>query len=583
MSDLIEEDFDIVAQSYRVVSDADAFDALVSAWQKRMARSDNATDQNFATHLRQHVAKADQLVAEKPLWSLNDPVDKALSETTSPTIVISPDYYVLGANEGWTRLFGHTQGQKADESWVSAESTDAFRSVCRTARERGNLQHGILRVETQALEDRIAEIFPISSETATSGNLVIRLLDPEWTPAVKSGMMEAFGLTKAEADICHALFRLRDTNAIAEERNTSARTVRLQLTSIFNKTGANSQVDLVRLLALLCVRMESPQNQKIPAWSDPYGRERIFTDRTGRKLAYSWLGAPRGKVFVLLHGNAVGITLPEDADRLFRAKGICLMTLSRPGFGNSELRKDKSVIDDTMSALEEFHHHLGGTPLHLVGHTLTGLAIARFARLNPQKVKSFISVGGFFPMHDRSRRKHLPLVHNTFLDLAHRAPWACRMLARTGQRILREKGTDWYLSQAYGHSIPDQEVLSHPVYRALLRNACAHSLSQGAEVFAREFELCHYDGFRDLAELTCPVHLIVGAEDPQMTGERISELMDVQPNTRLTLIADCGELVFYKAWRKLADIITQMAGNEKDEEGGACVPQDTPTLFEGRV
>ena len=36
-------------------------------------------------------------------------------------------------------------------------------------------------------------------------------------------MMEAFGLTKAEADICHALFRLRDTNAIAEERNTSAR------------------------------------------------------------------------------------------------------------------------------------------------------------------------------------------------------------------------------------------------------------------------------------------------------------------------------------------------------------------------
>ena len=185
MSDLIEEDFDIVAQSYRVVSDADAFDALVSAWQKRMARSDNATDQNFATHLRQHVAKADQLVAEKPLWSLNDPVDKALSETTSPTLVISPDYYVLGANEGWTRLFGHTQRQRPTKAGCQRVN-GRFRSVCRTARERGNLQHGILRVETQALEDRIAEIFPISSETATSGNLVIRLLDPEWTPAVKA-------------------------------------------------------------------------------------------------------------------------------------------------------------------------------------------------------------------------------------------------------------------------------------------------------------------------------------------------------------------------------------------------------------
>ena len=39
MEDLREEDFEIVAQSYRVISDADAFDGLVAAWQDRLDKA----------------------------------------------------------------------------------------------------------------------------------------------------------------------------------------------------------------------------------------------------------------------------------------------------------------------------------------------------------------------------------------------------------------------------------------------------------------------------------------------------------------------------------------------------------------
>ena len=213
------------------------------------------------------------------------------------------------------------------------------------------------------------------------------------------------------------------------------------------------------------------------------------------------------------------------------------------------------VIDDTIEALNDLHEHLGEQTLHFVAHTFTGMGVARFATLYPEKVGSLISVGGFFPMNDKVRRKHLPLMHNTFLDLTQKAPWAARMLARAGQRILHEKGVDWYLMRAYGHSEQDLKTLNHPIHRALLRNACAHGVSQGPESFVREFEFSHFDGFAELSRLQHPVHLIVGENDPQMTPERIAEFTDIQPATRVTLVPDCGELVVYKGWRQIADIV----------------------------
>ncbi|WP_293612031.1 alpha/beta fold hydrolase [Ponticaulis sp.] len=561
MDEFCQEDFDVVAQSYRVVSDADAFDDLVEAWQQRLARNDSSSAQEdvFARHLLRHVEKADKLVTDVPGGMVVDPVDKLLSDTSCATLVVSAEKYVLGTNMHWGALFGHAQGQKIGEDWLASESVEAFRSILRNLKTRGNLQHGIVRICTSEMEDRIAEIFPVDARAGQEPHAVaVRVLDPEWTPSVKAGIIEAFGLTEAEAEICRALFRLRDTAAIAEERNTSTRTVRLQLTSVFNKMGASSQVDLVRLLALICVRMSKASENEIPVWQDPYRRERTFKTSTGRKLAYSWLGARNGTPVVLLHGNSVGVTLPEEADRFYRKMGVRLITFSRPGFGHSEPRHELSVIDDTIDALNELHAHLDVGALHFMAHTFTGLALARFGTLYPQKLASIISVGGFFPMNDRKRRKHLPLIHNTFLDLAARAPWACRMLAKAGQRIMREKGIDWYLNRAYGHSEQDLRVINHPVYRAILRNASAHGLSQGAETFAREFEFCHYDGFPELSRLKCPVHLAVGDCDPQMTKARIDEFCQVQPSTQLTILPDCGELIVYTGWREIAGIVESL-------------------------
>lgn len=558
MPDARSEDLDVVAQSFRVISDTEAFDDLVQAWQTRLSHARNVSDDSIDEQVYEHLKNAEQLLTERPATSLQDPIRRTLSQSTSPCLVFNLEGYVMGLTEGWLTAFGHRQGKKLDESWIAPDSLELFRSLRRAVADRGNLQHAIVRLQDLAGSERVAEVFPLANSGLAPEGLVVRLLDPLWTSTVRDGVQTAFGLTDAETDICHALFRLRDTAAVAEERQTSIRTVRLQLTAIFNKTGARSQVDLIRLLALVCVRLDSAETQTMPAWSDPYGREKTFRSNTGRQLAYSWVGASKGDPIILLHGFAVASTLPRQADQLLKRMGLKIITFSRPGFGNSETNLNATVLEDTVSALEELRIHLRLERLHILAHTLTGLAVVHYNARYPGRLGSLLSIGGFFPMHIRSRRKHLPILHNTFLDLAERAPWACRMLAKTGRRILMEKGVDWYLQRAYGHSAPDEAVLRHPEYRALIRNACALAMTQGAEVFAREFELCHHDGFPELAALTCPVQLIVGDKDPQMTAERIDEFIHVQPATQLTMVPDTAELVFYSAWRQIVDLVSMM-------------------------
>ncbi len=555
MTDARSEDLDIVAQSFRVISDTEAFDDLVRAWQKRLSAEDYTADNALDDHVLAHLKTAEKLLADRPASQQQDPIQSVLSQSTSPSLVFNLDGFVMGLTDGWVYAFGHRQGQKLDEHWIAPDSLDLFRSLKRAVLERGNLQHAIVRLQDLDGTERIAEAFPLPNSGLAPEALVVRLLDPLWTATVRDGVQRAFGLTDAETDICHALFRLRDTAAVAEERQTSARTVRLQLTAIFNKTGARSQVDLIRLLALVSVRLDSAETQSIPPWSDPYGREQVFRSFRGRRLSYSWVGAPKGEPVILLHGFSVASTLPKQADQLLRRLGLKVITFSRPGFGNSEAELKTPVLEDTVNALEELRVHLKLERLHTLAHTYTGLAVVHYAAKYPGRLASLISIGGFFPMNDRSRRKHLPLMHNTFLDLAERAPWACRMLAKTGRRIMLEKGVDWYFQRAYGHSKPDDAVLQDSEFRALIRNACAHAMAQGAEISAREFELCHHDGFPELAALECPVQMIVGDGDLQMTAERIAEFVSIQPATRVTIVPQTGELVFYSAWRQIIDML----------------------------
>ena len=64
-------------------------------------------------------------------------------------------------------------------------------------------------------------------------------------------MAKRYGLTPAEMRVAFGIVNVGGTPAVAETFGIAEHTVRTQLKSIFQKTGANRQADLVKLVAAL--------------------------------------------------------------------------------------------------------------------------------------------------------------------------------------------------------------------------------------------------------------------------------------------------------------------------------------------
>lgn len=102
----------------------------------------------------------------------------------------------------------------------------------------------------------LAEMTPLRDDGFADGDRLagtaLFLLDPESSRGISmEGLARIFGLTPTEHAVASDLAAGSSPAEIAEQRSRSVETIRSQIKRIFSKTGANSQVELLRLAAKL--------------------------------------------------------------------------------------------------------------------------------------------------------------------------------------------------------------------------------------------------------------------------------------------------------------------------------------------
>jgi DNA-binding CsgD family transcriptional regulator len=101
-------------------------------------------------------------------------------------------------------------------------------------------------------ENILLEIMPIRDDGFLDNDNIqgtaIFLMDPSKSQFFSAeGLAQIFKLTQSETMVTNSLVNGLSLNDIAEDRNTSVETVRGHIKNIFSKTGANSQLGLLRL------------------------------------------------------------------------------------------------------------------------------------------------------------------------------------------------------------------------------------------------------------------------------------------------------------------------------------------------
>ncbi len=506
-------DMDIIAATYRTLSDATAFDTMVLAWERKLAGSTggdaNALDMNSG--LAKHLGAAKSLIGRIERPQQESPVEAAVSSVAAPAIVLNPAGIVAAANALAKDRFASRQGQVDALEWLHPSSVNDFAAVRRSARDGGNRKHAIVRTVNAGAETGIAEVYVIDGVSGGERYVAIRALEIVWSEEVDEQLAEAFGLTEAERKVARLLFETRNSAQIAERRDTSTQTVRTQIKKILAKTETTSQVDLIRMLALLSARASHGLTSDEDDWRDPWNNERVFVRPDGRKLAYSWTGARNGRPVLVVHGLTLGYIMGPRIERQLKAVNIKLIAITRPGCGNSDASPPGRYLADHAAAITQLLTKLALKNVPSIGLASGSLPLIKAAVDNPDLIRSILTVAMPLPLN-AAHLGRLSRFQRTTFTLSRRAPEVANMIAEAGYFIIKRKGIEWYIDRGWDR--PSGNWASQTIDNAeiwpMIRNSALLTFSAGPKEFMREVRMAWADVGKDISRLQCALHNLQG-------------------------------------------------------------------------
>lgn len=561
-----ELDFDILSASWRSMSDADAYGEMLGAWDRKLSAVAKAPRFPLVDGLlKRQLSSINDLLDDRRHMKLEDPLDIAVTETPAPAMVLSPQGMVAVHNEGAVSHFGVRQGARAGTDWLRDESLADYRAVRSSGLGNGNVDYAIVRTVLGEKHDALAEVFQLEVEGQSAPYTVVRSLEIDWLPNVTAALRKVFGMTKAEAEVCRMLFVFGDHRAVARERGVSLETVRTQIKRILGKAEVHSMAELMRLLALLCARAAVHHEHRDLSWSDPDGREAIFTRRDGRKLAYSWIGAEDGRPVLFLPGQTSFCFLPAMICERLEEEGIKLLRVSLPGHGNSEPCAGRDQLTDGCEALEEFCDAMVQKPIPALTSRGGQFYLVNLARWRPDLFSMLMCVSLAWNVTPK-RVANLPLGQRTFVKLATDAPLAFDLACKLGYHKLRQHGPDFYVPLGYGDSDADKASACDPEVLPLLRASIRHMLAQGHDAFRLEQEMCaknHFPGM--VRQLRVPIHYLVPGEIGGITPDDLTQVRALNSGISLEFVPNTGELIPFQQPELFVQRLVSLASDNPSE------------------
>ena len=250
--------------------------------------------------------------------------------------------------------------------------------------------------------------------------------------------------------------------------------------------------------------------------SVPYG----YNDAVGQyvdvgnntKLYYEIYGS--GEPLLMLHGGVYGYIdefaalIPKLAEKY---QVICLATR---GHVKSDIGNEPFTYDQRASDAYQLIQHLELSAVSVIGFSDGGMSAYKLAANYPEAVTRMIVMGaGDLPT---KRKESTPLDYSAESLMQSSADYFKPRLAHTPEPDRWDESLRM-LSEMYNNSILSKETLS---------------------------------------QVSCPVLLIAGEQDEYFNEQSLRKAHEYLPDAQLTIIQDCGHVVFFcnfpKVWESIS-------------------------------
>lgn len=208
-----------------------------------------------------HLSKS--LEISRPMILLEHRFNKVLDSLNHfhiGVIILSEKNHHIASNDVAKHIIALSDGLSFDKQGkIFATHCDTnktlqqlIKQTTKTAHSNGNSCGSLLRINRRSAKDAfLVEVAPLSDTKnqidSVLGGSILFLIDPDNPGHVSlKGLIELYGLTVTEADICQHITDGYSNREIAEIRNVSPETIKTQVISLFRKTKVMNRAELIR-------------------------------------------------------------------------------------------------------------------------------------------------------------------------------------------------------------------------------------------------------------------------------------------------------------------------------------------------
>jgi len=291
-------------------------------------------------------------------------------------------------------------------------------------------------------------------------------------------------------------------------------------------------------------------------WFQTRELNREFTLRDGRRLGFAEFGRPQGVPMFYFHGwpssRLEACALGDAVEEL----GLHMIAADRPGYGLSDLKKNRAIAD-WAEDVSELADHVGWGRFAILGISGGGPYAAACAAHLPERLSKVLMVCSLGPTDTPEATKGMVPLNRWLLAFARTAPWLAQRLGSVCLRALWGIG-DQVIPQQIEARLPvrDRQTLADPQLRKLLTDSSREGLRRGVEGAAWEGLLYSRPwGFR-LDRIQVPLHLWHGEQDNVVPASMGHYLADHIPNCQATFCPEDGH--FSLAFNRIREVLDHL-------------------------
>ena len=264
----------------------------------------------------------------------------------------------------------------------------------------------------------------------------------------------------------------------------------------------------------------------------------------GRAVGFGCLGDPTGRALFFFHGtpgSRFGLT---EADPIAQIPGVRVIMPERPGYGLSDPKPDRVLLDWAQD-VTELADHLGIETFAVAGISGGGPHALACACALPHRVTMALLISSSSPAGFPGATRGMSLGNRIGLVLQRHAPWLVRRMLNSYVPLLNADPERFLDVMSRQMAPSDQALLADRPLRGAFIREVREAYRQGSDGHAVDGALAMTGndwGF-DLDQIAQPVYLWHGEADRLVSRSMAEHLARAIPHCTARFVPNAGHLL----------------------------------------